>query len=307
MMNIEIYDAGFQTLFPDNAVLEELFDQAIWAEGPVWLPKENAVIFSDVKGNCMYKWKANQGITIFRSPSDFANGNAVLPDGSLVTCQHGSRSISHTDLNGTINTLTTTFDGKRLNSPNDLVVKSDGSIWFTDPPYGILSNHEGYQAPSEIVGCYIYCYYPEDNKTYLATFNTMRPNGLFFSPDEKTLYVADMSSVEFSQQGLHHLVAFDVVGHQLQNRRTICEITPGIPDGFCLDKNELIYCSCEDGVLVITPQGKYIAKIHIGKTVSNCTLGGVHQNELYITAKNSLYRLTLNTHGFQYDYCFSKN
>lgn len=302
-MKIEIYNSDFQYLFPDNVTLEELFNQAIWAEGPVWIPQEKAVIFSDVKGNCMYKWQAEKGTVIFRSPSDFANGNALLPDGSLVTCQHGSRSISHTNVNGNISILTNKFSGKRLNSPNDLVVKSDGSIWFTDPPYGILSNHEGYQAPSEIIGCYIYCYQPKDNTTYLSTFNTMRPNGLFFSPDEKTLYVADMSSVEFNQQGLHHLVAFDVIGYQLENRRTICEITPGIPDGFCIDKQGMIYCSCDDGILVITPQGQYVAKIYIGKTVSNCTLGGVRQNELYITATNSLYRIILNTAGFQYNHC----
>ena len=302
-MNIEIYNPNYQDIFPDNTVLEEVFDAAIWAEGPVWLPQENAVIFSDVKGNCMYKWKENEGTKVFRSPSDFANGNAILSDGSLVTCQHGSRSISHTTNDGTIHTLTATFEGKRLNSPNDIVVKSDGSIWFTDPPYGILSNQEGYQSPSEIIGCYIYCYNPKDDITYLATFNTMRPNGLFFSPDEKTLYVADMSRVEFAQQGLNHLVAFDVIGHKLENRRTICQITPGIPDGFCIDNNGLIYCSCGDGILIITPKGEFIAKIHIGKTVSNCTLGGKNQNELYITATNSLYRLILNTQGFQYNHC----
>lgn len=299
-MNIEIYNSEFSYLFTEQSQIECLFQDAIWAEGPVWIPNENAVIFSDVKGNRMFKWKEENGTEVFRSPSDFANGNALLPDGSLVTCQHGSRGISHTDLHGNITSLVERYDGRRFNSPNDLVVKSDGTIWFTDPPYGILSNNEGYQAASEIIGCYVYCYDPKQATVSLATFNTMRPNGLFFSPDEKILYVADMSQVEFSE-GLHHLVAFDVNGTTLQNRRTICEINPGIPDGFCLDKNGLIYCSCEDGILVITREGETVAKICLGKTVSNCTLGGKLQNELFITATNCLYRVKLNTTGFQYD------
>lgn len=299
-MTIEIYDQNYTSLFNDNSSLECLFSDAIWAEGPVWLPHENAVIFSDVKGNRMFKWQAQKGTTIFRDPADFANGNALLSDGTLVTCQHGARAINHTDHTGNVKTLVSHFDGRRFNSPNDLIVRSDGTIWFTDPPYGILSNAEGYQAASEIIGCYVYCYDPKHNKVHLATFNTMRPNGLFFSPDEKILYVADMSAVEF-EQGLHHLVKFDVNGFRLENRQTLCEITPGIPDGFCIDEEGLIYCSCDDGILIITPRGKYVAKIHVGKTVSNCTLGGYQQNELFITATNCLYRIKLNTKGFQYN------
>ncbi|TNH05182.1 SMP-30/gluconolactonase/LRE family protein [Testudinibacter sp. TR-2022] len=298
-MTINIYDSAYAYLFDQNTSVECLFTDAVWAEGPVWLPDESAVIFSDVKGNKMFKWH-EKGTEIFRSPSDFANGNALWTDGSLLTCQHGSRSLSHTDKQGKVSTLVDHYDGRRFNSPNDLVVKSDGTVWFTDPPYGILSNDEGYQAASEIIGCYIYCYCPQQNQTKLATFNTMRPNGLFFSPDEKTLYVADMSGVEFSD-GLHHLVAFDVNGCQLSNRRTICEINPGIPDGFCVDQHGLIYCSCADGVLIITPQGKIVAKITLGKTTSNCTLGGKAQNQLFITADNCLFRVRLNTKGFQYN------
>ncbi|MGV6989078.1 SMP-30/gluconolactonase/LRE family protein [Testudinibacter sp. P80/BLE/0925] len=299
-MNIEVYDSRFSDLFDRQTQIDCLFSEATWAEGPVWLPHENSVVFSDVKGNRMFKWSETEGTSVFRAPSDFANGNALLPDGSLITCQHGARGISHTDQQGNVSMLVDRYDGRHFNSPNDLVVKSDGTVWFTDPPYGILSNNEGYQAASEIIGCYVYCYDPTDQKVRLASFNTMRPNGLFFSPDEKILYVADMSAVEF-QDGLHHLVAFDVDGMRLHNRRTICEITPGIPDGFCVDESGLIYCSCDDGILIITPDGKIIAKITLNKTVSNCTLGGKAQNELFITASNGLYRVKVNTKGFQYN------
>lgn len=299
-MNIEIYDSEYEYLFNNNAHLECLFSDAIWAEGPVWIPTERAVIFSDVKGNCMYKWSQDSNTTaIFRQPSDFANGNALLNDERLVSCQHGARGISITTRNE-VQLLTGHYNNKRFNSPNDLIVRSDNTIWFTDPPYGILSDNEGYKSASEIIGCYIYCYSPQTDKVVLATFNTMRPNGLHFSPDESKLYVAEMSIVEF-EDGLHHLVVFDVDGYQLKNRRVLCEINPGIPDGFCLDEQELIYCSCDDGILVITPTGKTVAKIIIGKTVSNCTLGGTQQNELFITASNSLYKIKLNTKGFQYN------
>lgn len=291
-MKIEIYQPEIANIFPHKLILEELFSQAVWAEGPVWLKQEKAIIFSDVKGNKMYKWQEGIGTQVFRFPSDFANGNACLDDGTLITCQHGNRSISCTSSDGQLCTLIDKFDGRRFNSPNDVVVKSDGSIWFTDPPYGILSNEEGYQAASEIIGCYVYCYDPKKDQVNLATFNTMRPNGLAFSPDERLLYIADMSKVEF-RDGLHHLVVFDVEGNKLTNRRVLCEITPGIPDGFCVDKLGRIYCSCDDGIIVISPEGKYLAKITIGKTVSNCTFGGVENNQLYITATNSLYRLCL--------------
>lgn len=300
LMKIEIYNNKFSYLFDHTPDIECLFDRATWAEGPVWIPRENALIFSDVKGNRQFKWTEKYGTQIFRSPSDFANGNALLPDGTLVSCQHGARAISKTDQNGHVSLLVERYDGHRFNSPNDLVVKSNGTIWFTDPPYGILSNDEGYQSASEMIGCYIYCYNPTTQTVKLATFNTMRPNGLFFSPDEKILYVSDMSAAEF-KDGLHHLVAFDVDGDKLYNRRIICEINPGIPDGFCVDNNGLIYCSCDDGVLIITDKGEQVTKIVIGKTVSNCTLGGSEQNELFITATNCLYRVKLNSKGFQYN------
>ncbi|MDH2924622.1 gluconolactonase [Nicoletella semolina] len=287
---LEIYDNRFYQLVGETFQLDELFDKAIWAEGPAWHTKDQALIFSDVKGNTMYRWTAETGVQIFRSPSYFANGNTVDLDGNLVTCEHGHRGISLTNRKGEVSILVDHFEGKRLNSPNDVVVKSDGTIWFTDPPYGILSDAEGKKSPSEIIGCYIYCFDPRTHKLNIATFNVMRPNGLAFSADEKQLFVADMSAVEFSEEGLHHLVVFDVEGQRLTHRREVAEITPGIPDGFCIDQQNIIYCSCENGLVILLADGTLLARLLLHKTTSNCTFGN-DQKTLFITASNSLYRL----------------
>ncbi len=292
MLKTEIYDERFHTLVGSKFQLEELFSNAVWAEGPVWLPQQQAVVFSDVKGNTMYRWTEQNGTQILRSPSNFSNGNTVDAEGNLITCEHGRRAISKTDKQGNVRILVDKLEGKRFNSPNDVVVKSDGTIWFTDPPYGILSDAEGKKSPSEIIGCYIYCYDPKTDEINIATFNVMRPNGLAFSPDEKQLFVADMSVVEFEKEGLHHLVVFDVEGKRLKNRRDVAEINPGIPDGLRIDKQGVIYCSCESGIIVLLSDGTYLGRFIVDKATSNCTFGD-NQKTLFITASNSLYRLTI--------------
>ncbi|QLB13743.1 gluconolactonase [Bisgaardia hudsonensis] len=292
-LNIEVYDDRFYQLVGNNFKLDELYDQVIWAEGPVWQQDTGFLIFSDVKGNRMYRWSESEGTQVFRDPSYFSNGNSIDTQGNLVTCEHGRRCISRTNKDGEIVVLVDNIEGKKLNSPNDVVVKSDGSIWFTDPPYGILSNDEGQKAPSEIIGCYVYRFDPITQEINIATFNTMRPNGLAFSPDEKTLFVADMSVVEFQKNGLHHLVAFDVNGKYLENRRTVSEINPGIPDGFRISQNGLIFCSCGTGIIVLLTDGTKLGQFVLNKTTSNCAFGSNEQT-LFITATNSLYRLTMN-------------
>lgn len=292
MLKTEIYDERFHTLVGSKFQLEELFSDAVWAEGPVWLPQQQAVVFSDVKGNTMYRWTEQNGTQVLRSPSNFSNGNTVDAEGNLITCEHGRRAISKTDKQGDVRILVDKLEGKRFNSPNDVVVKSDGTIWFTDPPYGILSDAEGKKSPSEIIGCYIYCYDPKTDEINIATFNVMRPNGLAFSPDEKQLFVADMSVVEFEKEGLHHLVVFDVEGKRLKNRRDVAEINPGIPDGLRIDKQGVIYCSCESGIIVLLSDGTYLGRFIVDKATSNCTFGD-NQKTLFITASNSLYRLTI--------------
>lgn len=290
---IERYDPRFEELVGSKFELEELFDQAVWAEGPAWDKDEKSLTFSDVKGNKMYRWSKNSGTNIFRSPSNFANGNTIDLEGNLITCEHGRRGISKTDTDGNVTILVDNLENKHLNSPNDVVVKSDGTIWFTDPPYGILSDEEGKKCPSEIIGCYVYCFDPKTEKLNIATFNVMRPNGLAFSSDEKQLFVADMSIVEFEKSGLHHLVVFDVEGNQLTNRKNVAEIEPGIPDGFCIDDQGIIYCSCENGVVILLADGTILGRIILGKCTSNITFGD-NQKQLFITATNSLYCLEID-------------
>lgn len=296
-----IRNPRFRDILVPGASLERLASPAIWAEGPVWLPEEDALVFSDVKGNRMFKWREKTGVEVFREPSNYANGNTLDREGRLVTCEHGRRCVSRTGKNGKTTILVDRYDGKRLNSPNDVVVKSDGSIWFSDPPYGIIGDEEGFKSESQVIGCYVYRFDPVSGETTAATIDVQRPNGLAFSPDEKILYVADMSIVEFPTQGRRRLTAYDVVeGKSLAHSRAVADITPGIPDGFRVDREGRIFCSCENGIQVLEADGTILGVIHIPERVSNCTFGGREENLLYITATTSLYRIRLATRGMQY-------
>lgn len=277
--------------------LERLCAPAIWAEGPVWLPQQDAVVFSDVKGNCMFRWSRQGELSLWRSPSHYANGNARDAEGRVISCEHGRRGISRTENDGEVQMLVDRVDGKRFNSPNDLAVRSDGTIWFTDPPYGITGDEEGYKSESQVIGCYLYCFDPRDGSLNIAASDLQRPNGLAFSPDESLLYVADMSIVDFPTLGRRELRVYEVDGRELNAGRRFVTVAPGFPDGFCVDKAGNLFCSCADGVLIFDSQGKQLGKIEVPERVSNCTFGGPDGNELYITATTSLYRKVLNTRG----------
>jgi gluconolactonase len=300
-MDFETYDQRFAALLREDSQLECLGSVAVWAEGPVWLPSEDAVLFSDVKAGRIYRWDRSGKTSLFREYSHFANGNALDRQGRLISCEHGRRGISRTDADGVARILVDRFDGRRLNSPNDVVVKSDGSIWFSDPPYGILGDAEGYKSESQIIGCYVYRFDPSTGELSAVATDVQRPNGLAFSPDETRLYVADMSVIDFPTQGRRHLAVYDVVnGRSLANPRVLAQIEPGIPDGFRVDRRGNIFCSCEDGILVLDPAGCRLGKIRVPERVSNCTFGGPGQDELFITATTSLYRVGLATQGCQY-------
>ena len=302
-MKFEAYDQRFNTLLRADSRLECLASPARWAEGPVWLPGEDAVVFSDVKANRMYRWNRDGKITIFREQANYANGNTLDRQGPLISCEHGRRGVSRTDSDGVARILVDRFDGKRLNSPNDVVVKSDGSLWFSDPPYGIVGDAEGFKSESQIIGCYVYRFDPETGEITAVATDEQRPNGLAFSPDESRLYVADMSIVDFPLQGRRHLLVYDVIeGRRLSNPRVLAQIEPGIPDGFRVDQCGNIFCSCEDGILVLAGDGQRIGKIGVPERVSNCTFGGPAQDELFITATTSLYRVRLATQGCQYSH-----
>ncbi len=299
----ESFDDSFKDMLLPDSKLEALASPAIWAEGPVWLPEKDAVIFSDVKGNRMFRWSEKDGVSVFRQPANYNNGNTLDRQGRIISCEHGRRCISRTEPDGTVTVLADRFDDKRFNSPNDVVVKSDGSIWFTDPPYGIIGNDEGYMANSQIVGCWVYRFVPETGEIDVATVDVQRPNGLCFSPDESLMYVADMSVVEFPTLGRRQLTAYDVVdGKRLANGRKLVDVAPGIPDGFRVDKAGRIFTSSEDAIQVISPDGRLLGKIKVPERISNCTFGGRNQDILYITASTTLYRVRLATSGVQYSH-----
>lgn len=293
------FDPEFESLVPKNAFLGKIDARAVWSEGPVWIRKGGYLVWSDVAANRMLCWSEKEGVRVFRDPSNYSNGNALDLEGRLVTCEHGRRGISRTEKNGEVKVLVDRFDGDhRLNSPNDVVVKSDGTIWFTDPPYGILSNREGYAAQSQIVGAWVYRFDPRSQDLEVAAYDVQRPNGLAFSPDETVLYVADMSIVEFPTKGFRHLRAYDVVnGKNLVGGRMIAEVSPGIPDGFRVDQEGRIFCSSEEGIQVLRPDGTRIGTILVPEKVSNCTFGGEENDTLFITATSSVYFVRLLTKG----------
>ena len=295
--DLEIYDNRFRYYVPGNSMLEQLYTGCRWAEGPVYHPAYHVLIWSDIPNNRMLIWADDLGGTVFRSPSNFSNGNTLDAAGRLITCEHGSRSVTRTEADGSLTVLADRFGGKRLNSPNDVVVKSDGSIWFTDPPYGILSDYEGWKAESEIGSCNVYRIDPASGKTVLLADDFEMPNGIAFSPDERLLYVAD-SGRSHNPEGPHHIRVFSVNDdNSLRGGRVFAEIDPGVPDGFRLDTDGNLWTSARDGVHCYAPDGTLVGKIRIPEPVANLCFGGPRKNQLFITATTSLYSIYVGQTG----------
>jgi len=272
-----------------------------WAEGPVWLGDARALVWSDVPGDCMWRWDEETGaVSVFRKPSGYANGNTRDRQGRLLTCEHGGRRVSRTEPDGRIATLADSFRGKRFNSPNDIVCARDGSVWFTDPSFGILGWYEGAKAEPELP-TNVYRLDPGGDLTVVAE-GINQPNGLAFSPDESTLYVVESRSVP------RKILAFDVAGHAaLANRRVLIDAGPkGTPDGFRVDVDGNLWCGWGmgeaglDGVHVFNPAGKLIGRIDLPERCANVCFGGVHRNRLFMAATTSIYALYVNTQGIPY-------
>lgn len=280
--------------------LEVLHRGLRWGEGPVYFADGRYLLFSDIPNDRMLKWDEESGaVTLFRSPSHFSNGNTRDRQGRLITCEHGSRRVTRTEPDGRITILADRFEGKRLNSPNDVVVKSDGTIWFTDPPYGILTDYEGNKGPSEIGACNVYRLDPADGSLRIVADDFDKPNGLAFSADEATLYIAD-SGRSHGADRPHHIRAF-AVSHdgRLSGSRVLAEVDPGIPDGMRLDREGNLWVAAGDGVQCYAPDGTLIGKILIDEPVANICFGGPRRNRLFITAASTLYAVFLNTAGLQ--------
>jgi len=292
-----IEDPSFEELIDPSAVVENLGGGCVWAEGPAWLPSQPSVIWSDIPENRVMRWTEERGVEVHRTDVEFTNGRTLDLDGRLVVCSHGHRRIERVEPDGAIIPLATHYDGARLNSPNDVVVKSDGSIWFTDPPYGILSDREGHTAESELPGCFVFRLEPESGELSVATDLLVHPNGLAFSVDESVLYVSD-TSASVDPAGSHHIMAFDVIaGDRLANPRVFAVVSPGLADGFRVDRTAHVFTSAGDGIHVLSPDGRRIGRIPVPEVTSNCVFGGPDGSDLYITATTSLYQIRTRTTG----------
>ena len=295
----EVFDKRFKSLMIGIAHLDKLADGCIWAEGPVWFADGGYLLWSDIPNNRMLRWTPETGVSTFRAESNNSNGNTRDRQGRLVTCEHLTRRVARTEPDGSITVIADKHKGKRLNSPNDVVVKSDDSIWFTDPSYGIMTEFEGSRSEQEQGGCYVYRVDPKTGEIATVVEDFVKPNGLAFSPDEKTFYVAD-SAASHDPNAPHHIRAFDVIdGKKLANGRVFCDIKTGIPDGFRIDVSGNLWTSCHAGVECYAPDGTLLGRINVPEIVANVTFGGKRRNRLFITATTSLYAIYVNTTGVQ--------
>ena len=291
----EAFDPRFSRFVMFNAPIKRLATGFDWAEGPVWFGDQNCLLFSDIPNNRMLRWSPDTGLSTFRAPSGFSNGNTRDLHGRLVSCEHGGRRVSRTEHDGTITVIADRFDGRPLNSPNDVVVKSDGSIWFTDPHYGIGTNYEGFKAAQELP-CNVYRVDPDGTiEAVLTDFNG--PNGLCFSPDESLLYVTDTGRMFHADP--QHIRVFDMTNSRPRRGRVFHTIAPGAADGIRMDSEGNLWSSAGDGVHCLAPDGTPLGKILVPEGVSNLCFGGRGAHVLYITATTSLYAVALNRQGAQ--------
>lgn len=292
----EIHDARFRWLIQANAPLQKIAGDCLWNEGSVYFPAADQLLWSDIPNNRMMRWAPGAGVGVFRANANFSNGNTRDNEGRLVTCEHGRRCISRTEHDGSVVMLASHYQGRRFNSPNDVIVDSRGTIWFSDPDYGIMSDYEGFRAEGEIGGCHVYALEAGASEARRVTDDFVKPNGLAFSPDESLLYIAD-SGASHLEGGPRHIRVFDVRDGALSNSRVFVSIQNGVPDGFRVDEQGNVWTSAEDGVHCNSPQGELLGKILLPEVVSNLTFGGLNRNRLFVTATSSVYALFMGVRG----------
>jgi gluconolactonase len=296
---IEVVEPSFAKYRIFNASVERLASDCRWCEGPVWFGDGRYLLWSDIPNNRILKWEEETGaVSIFRKPSAHANGNTRDRQGRLVTCEHAGRRVTRTEYDGAITVILDHFEGKRLNSPNDVVVKSDNSLWFTDPPFGIAGNYEGYAAAEELPNN-VYRVDGVTGRASVVADDLEGPNGLAFSPDESRLYI-----VESRAEPNRRIRVYDIVdGVRLTNGRIFVDAGPGTPDGFRCDIDGNLWCgwgmgSSElDGVAIFSPEGLLIGRISLPERCANVCFGGAHRNRLFMAASHSVYALYVNTQG----------
>ncbi|SFN24249.1 gluconolactonase [Variovorax sp. OV329] len=295
----EVRDARFRKLFFGNAHLEKLYTGCRWAEGPVWFAAGRYLLWSDIPNDRMLRWDECDGsVAVFRQPAMNTNGHTVDHEGRLVSCEHRGRCVSRTEHDGSRRVLASHVEGKRLSSPNDLVVKSDGSIWFTDPSYGIDSDYEGDASPNEIGAQCVYRIAPDLASVRRVAEGFVQPNGIAFSPDERLLYVADTGATHVDN-GPRHIRRFTVGadGASVQGGEVFADCEAGLFDGFRIDVHGNLWTSAGDGVHCFAPDGTLLGKVRVPEVVANVCFGGQKLNRLFICGTTSLYSVYLNTRG----------
>ncbi len=296
---VEILDERFAKYRIFSAAVERLYTGCRWAEGPVWFGDGRFLLWSDIPNDRILKWEEEtRRVSTYRRPSNFANGNTRDRQGRLVTCEHGRR-VTRTEHDGTLTVLIDRWQGKRLNSPNDVVAKSDGSIWFTDPPFGILGHYEGHKAEPEVAQA-IYRIDGQSGEASVVADDVLGPNGLCFSPDERLLYVVELRGVPNRK-----ILAFDVTanGREITGKRVLIDAEGGTPDGMRCDIDGNLWCGwgmgtdALDGVLIFAPDGTKIGRIALPERCANVCFGGLKRNRLFMAASQSVYALYVNTQG----------
>ena len=299
---VHVLDPAFEAYRVVLASVERIATGFRWAEGPVWFGDGRYLLWSDVPNDRVMRWDEQTGLTsVFRRPADFANGNTRDRDGRLVTCEHGTRRVTRTEYDGGVTVLADRHADRRLNSPNDVVVKSDGSVWFTDPAFGIAGDYEGFRAEPELP-THLYRLDPSTGELTVAADDLSAPNGLAFSPDESTLYVVQSRALP-----RRNIVAYDVVpsdpGSRLSGRRVLVDAEGGTPDGLRCDEDGNLWCGWGmgspelDGVRVYSPDGRLIGRIALPERCANVVFGGRFRNRLFMAATSSVYALYVNTRG----------
>jgi gluconolactonase len=294
----QVDDPRLESLVDPDEPVVRLGGGSTWAEGPVWLPDQDAVVWSDIPGNRLLRWSAATGeVSVERSEVEFHNGHTLDLEGRMIACSHGRRAVERIGADGSVTVLVDRYGSARFNSPNDVVVKSDGTIWFTDPAYGIVKPDEGHPGEREYRDHYVFRFDEITGDLAPVVIDMEDPNGLAFSPDERILYVSDTSAA-LRADGKHWIRAYDVTrGRRCKNGRVFAEVSPGLSDGFRVDVHGNVWTSSKDSVQVYAPDGTRLGRIPVPERIGNVCFGGPGRDVLYIAATSSLYRLRTRTTG----------